>query len=88
MSNYELKNGIMVPKPKPPTIEERRKAARDRYYADHAVCPQCGSDQIETTCTGTVTVDPDEHADGNCALCINCGWTGRVVDMVARAIED
>lgn len=50
------------------------------YYDRHAVCPECGGDDLETTCMATL-FDGSVFIDPNHAGCV-CGWSGRVHELV------
>jgi hypothetical protein len=61
----------------------------DAYDAAHRACPECGSTHYSSTYEGfMMNVDqPDLYVDGNKAVCMDCGWSGIVHDLVPRKPE-
>lgn len=61
--------------------------AQTFYKQQHQVCPECGSDDLETTCGGwALSDDPVYNKDFNQANCL-CGWSGIVEDLEPRVAE-
>jgi hypothetical protein len=52
----------------------------NQYYIDHAICPSCGNDEIETTCIGSIFYMQSGFRDENKAKC-QCGWRGIVHEL-------
>jgi predicted RNA-binding Zn-ribbon protein involved in translation (DUF1610 family) len=52
-----------------------------------AICPKCGSSNIEitieTTCIGSISY-PSGLSDSNTATCLSCKWKGPVKDLVFK----
>ena len=56
-------------------------------------CPNCNSDQVTTEHIQMFMVNTGEHYchsmkthdDDSPATCLNCGWVGKRVDLVATA---
>lgn len=86
MEFLQTTSGLLLPTPKPPTPEERRAEAYRAYRKLHERCPQCGGNNIETTCVGYIMADPSTYENRNRATC-QCGWRGVVHDMVPEKIE-
>ena len=53
---------------------------QEEYYEQHAICPECGGCDMETTTLGKVVIG-DITPDRNRAHCM-CGWFGIIHDLV------
>ena len=56
---------------------------QEEWEEQHAVCPQCGSDDSERTTMGEFK-GPDHFYDPNKVRCLSCGWSGDCVGLVPR----
>jgi len=61
---------------------------RIEYYNLHCICPECGSDNYESTCIGYIfnKNKSNEYQDENRVKCV-CGWTGRVHDLTHELFD-
>lgn len=73
-------SGLAVPVAEKP--EKTNSEIHDEYRLLHACCPECGGDDIETTCMGFIFTSMETAKNRNHAYC-QCGWKGIVHDMVA-----
>jgi RNA polymerase subunit RPABC4/transcription elongation factor Spt4 len=64
------------------SLPSAQKNFEDQYYQNHQCCPECGCDNLETTCVGYLITN-DDSRDKNAARC-ECGWVGIVHDMVPK----
>ena len=66
---------------------------KEIYYRTHKCCPKCGSKSILKTLFGHVCVmggktlkekiDNFKYIDKNRAKCNDCGWVGRIDNLVS-----
>lgn len=75
-----LPSGLVVPytPPRQPSVAAQMEA----YRKEHEACPQCGSDNYETTCMGHIC-----GIDTNRVSCMGCGWKGIGHELVPRKVE-
>lgn len=67
-------------------LRERRNKIIQDYERQHHCCPECGSHHLQVTLMGNVVNldNPDDYIDENNAYCIDCGWNGKVYNLVPR----
>ena len=58
----------------------------DEYYKKHKCCPSCGSKMLRCTMLGMPSFQPNSYKDINNALCENCGWSGKVDDLIEEKL--
>lgn len=58
----------------------------DEYYKKHKCCPFCGSKRLRCTMLGMPSFSPNSYKDTNNALCENCGWSGKIDDLVEEKL--
>lgn len=80
MKLRRVDSGLLVPVEPPPT----RRSHYDIlaiYDELHAVCPECKSDDYESTCMGFYFTDLETAVDRNHIRC-SCGWSGIAHELV------
>lgn len=63
------------------------EAERKRNYeTQHRLCPQCGSDNITSTCIGWDLGQryPDRRRNPNKSTCEDCKWRGTAKELKDR----
>ncbi len=64
------------------TLNHRREL-QTAYNAQHHRCPECRSEEIATTLTGSLLPNSPNVPDRNRAWCI-CGWKGIVHNLLPK----
>ena len=52
------------------------------WHNTHKACPKCKSLKLSQTLVGVIEVDGNYHDSQNTALCTECGWNGKVEDLI------
>ena len=69
------------------TYKSEKYRMLDDYYEKHKCCPFCGSKRLRCTLLGMIMNinNPNSYKDTNNALCENCGWSGKIDDLISES---
>ena len=81
MENYPLFLTVHVVGLNPTRSTMNTENINKAYYYLHRYCPNCGNDELETTCIGIIFNSLATAKDTNRAYCYKCGWSGIVHDL-------
>lgn len=87
MEMTRTESGLLIPAARPTQaqFDAERRAASDKYYGEHACCPECGRQDLSQTTVGYIAFPGQQYCDGNKAWC-SCGWKGIVDQMVPSVL--
>jgi excinuclease UvrABC ATPase subunit len=66
------------------TYHEHKQAheqSQTRWESQHQTCPNCHSNNITQTLAGPIGLPGHPYYDPNTAICTNCNWTGKCIQL-------
>lgn len=60
---------------------------KEEFKTAHSACPICGAADINSTLVGAVELDGEYCDELSTAQCGNCGWSGRVIELIPATTD-